>query len=83
MTEALPVPESIASNENAIELVRVWAAKKNQHVTIDVGTWNDPLIWGLLLADLVRQIAIAYEQDGQMGREDAATLIKQRMDSEW
>ena len=83
MTESLPVPDTVTADESSIEIVRVWGANNEQHITIDVGTWDEPLGWGLLLADLARHIAIAYGEEGDVSVAEALALIKQRMDGEW
>ena len=83
MAEELPIPEAVASDESSVEIVRVWGANREQHVTIDVFTLDDPAGWGLLLADLARHTARAYAQEGNMGAEEALKSIKERMDAEW
>ena len=83
MTESLLAPEAVTADESAIEIVRVWGANREQHVTIDVFTLDDPVAWGLLLADLASHMALAYAQASDVDAEEALKLIKERMDAEW
>jgi hypothetical protein len=59
----LLIPEAAKSDVNSMEIIRVWIANKNQHFTLRVGLWNDPAAWGLLLADIARNVAKSYGQD--------------------
>ena len=68
----LLIPEAAKNDASSMEIIRVWIANKNQHFTLRVGLWDDPAAWGLLLADLARNIARSYEQD--TGAEPRATL---------
>ena len=59
-------PPPIASSEpNSVEVLRVWACPgKPQQLTLRT-TWQDPGAWGLVLADLARHAALAYQQEGR------------------
>jgi hypothetical protein len=79
----LPIPPEANSDSNARELIRVWAAHGEQHVSITTGLWDDPAAWGIALADLVIHIAKAY-QLGE-GKDHAETLARIRVgfEAEW
>lgn len=79
----LPVPPAAESAAQAIELARVWAADGAQHVTLETGVWADPGAWGLMLVDLARHVASAYEQAGTVSRADALARIREAFDAEW
>jgi uncharacterized protein DUF5076 len=79
----LPIPAGAADDDPAIELLRVWAAKGKQHVTLATGLWNDPASWGIMLVDLAKHIANAYEQIADESREVALARIKAGFDAEW
>jgi hypothetical protein len=70
--EALTVPMAVQVDPNACELVRVWIANNEQHVSLRSGVWEDPAAWGIMLADLARHVAETYKRDA--GREVGATL---------
>ncbi len=76
LRDKLLIPEEAKRDEHSLELIRVWIANESQHFSLRVGLWDDPAAWGLLLADLARNIAKSYEQDA--GRDAKATLSRIR-----
>lgn len=68
----LEIPQAAGADPNAFELLRVWVANKQQHVSLRTGVWEDPAAWGIMLADLARHIAETYHQEE--GRVVDATL---------
>jgi len=80
MTQTLPVPELVRSDDNAVELVRVWAASDQQHISIATDVWENPSAWGIMLVDLAKHIAKAYEGENS---DHVLQLIKQGFDAEW
>jgi hypothetical protein len=83
MKKELPIPAACVEAKSAIELVRVWAADGAQHVSLATGLWPDPAAWGILLVDLARHVARAYEATS--GAPSAASLarIREAFDVEW
>lgn len=79
----LEIPEIAQNDPNSFELLRVWVANKGQHVSIRMGVWNDPFIWGMMLCDLLCHVANDYEQ--REGRDFEATRqrIKEGFDAEF
>ena len=79
----LPIPPAATRDEKAVELARIWAAGGMQHVSLATGLWSDPAAWGMMLVDLARHVAAAYQQSE--GREPAEVLgrIKAGFDAEW
>ena len=81
-TEELEPPPIATANPKAIEVLRVWAAPGSpQQLTLRT-TWKDPGAWGLLLADVARHAAQAYECDGQEATE-VIRRIRELFDAEW
>lgn len=78
----LLIPEAAKSDANSLEIIRVWIANKNQHFTLRVGLWNDPAAWGLLLADLARNVAKSYEQDTGFDPQAALERIRLAFNTE-
>jgi uncharacterized protein DUF5076 len=68
----LSIPDAALKDDKSFEVARVWVAQKAEHVSLLIGTWNDPVAWGIVLADLARHVAIGYEQD--QGLDCAETL---------
>lgn len=79
----LAIPPAAETDENARELVRVWAASGKQHVAIATGLWRDPAAWGIMLVDLARHLARAYELSEELDSGDVLARIRQGMDAEW
>jgi hypothetical protein len=79
----LPVPPTASAARQAVEIARVWIVDGRQHVTLNAKAWKDPAAWGLLLVDLAKHLANAYEQVD--GRDADVTLarIKEGFDAEW
>ena len=78
----LGTPPVADSNPDSVELLRVWAAPgAPQQLTINT-CWEDPGAWGLMLADIARHAAQAYEHKGQDGTE-ALSRILELFDAEW
>ena len=79
----LSIPPAVRKHGNGVELGRIWAAGGKQHVSLATGVWEDPFNWGMMLVDLARHVANAYEQ--REGRDRAWVLarIKQGFDAEW
>jgi len=82
MTE-LPIPQNVRSDKNAIEILRVWVSNNAQQVSLSTDTWDDPAAWGIMLVDLARHIANAYEQTEKRNKIDTLARIKEGFDAEW
>ena len=72
----LLIPDAAKADQNATEIIRVWIANNSQHFSLRVGLWNDPAAWGLLLADLAKNIAKSYEQDAALDFQATLDRIK-------
>jgi hypothetical protein len=72
----LLIPNAARNDADSMEIIRVWIANKDQHFTLRVGLWDDPAAWGLLLADLARNIAKSYEQDAALDPQATLERIK-------
>jgi hypothetical protein len=79
----LPIPHPAPGDANARELVRVWDSGGTQPVSLSPLLWEDPGIWGIVLADLAQLIAEAYGKSGQMNSAAALARIKGGFDAEW
>ena len=70
LKNALPVPEGILGDENAMEMLRVWIGNRDIQISMLLGMWEQASqgdiderdAWGELLADLVRHIANGLTQ---------------------
>ena len=71
----LPIPPPALAVEGGFEVVRVWVANRAPHVSLATEVWKDPAAWGILLADLARHVARAYEQTEGRDQQDVLTRI--------
>ena len=78
----LEVPPIAKANPDAVEVLRVWAAPGSPQQLSLCTTWTDPAAWGLLLADIARHAASAYENEGA-SRWDVLQRIHACWDAEW
>ena len=74
--DALQVPEAAIQDAKSFELLRLWVASQDQHVSLRVGVWKDPAAWGVVLADLARHVANAYAQNASMDRDDVLERVQ-------
>ena len=79
----LSIPPKAVAEPKAVELLRVWAACGKQHVTLATGLWDDPASCGIMLVDLAKHIAIAYELTNGQDRDSVLRRIKEGFDAEW
>jgi hypothetical protein len=79
----LPVPPAASEDPRAIELLRVWAAGGQQHVSLATNLWQDPAAWGLMLVDLAKHVASAYKQTDGRDPSEVLNRIRQGFDAEW
>jgi hypothetical protein len=79
---SLPVPPLAEMNPQSIEVLRVWAAPGSpQQLTLQT-TWKDSSAWGLLLVDIARHVANAYQAQGY-DREQVLARIRDVWNVEW
>ena len=79
----LESPPITHGDRNALEIARIWIAEERQHVVLRTEVWEDPAAWGLMLVDLARHVAVAYEQSQGLDRAEALARIRQGFDAEW
>jgi len=79
----LPVPPLANADPKAREIVRVWGAFGKQHVSIATGLWPDPAAWGIMLVDLARHVAQAYQQTDGIPPDETLARIRAGMTAEW
>lgn len=78
----LVVPPKAKKDSNACEIARVWIANDNLHVSLKVDIWDNPFIWGMLLADLAQHVANSYMQIQGWDRIETLHRIRQGFDAE-
>lgn len=78
----LPIPPQAAGSDKARELLRVWAADGKQHVSIAAGIWKDPESWGIMIVDLMKHLANAYEEAQGLPTSETLKRIRSGIDAE-
>ncbi|HEV8379886.1 MAG TPA: DUF5076 domain-containing protein [Tepidisphaeraceae bacterium] len=80
----LPIPRPIANELKAVELARIWAVSGGgQHVTLSTAIMPDPAAWGILLVNLAKHVANAYQQTKGIDSNQTLTRLKAAFDAEW
>lgn len=78
----LVIPPAAQRDENAVQMLSAWIAEKGLHCTLNVGTWqsqgkSEANAWGILLADVVRHISNALqEQQGANAELSAKQIVE-------
>lgn len=78
----LSIPPGAANDPKAFELVRAWVAQGDLHVSLQMGGWDDPTAWGVVLADLVRHVAAFYAEQKHLQAEQTIERVRDAMDRE-
>ena len=78
----LEIPRGVVSDPKAFELVRAWVAQGDLHVSLQMGGWDDPTAWGVVLADLVRHVARFYAEQKRLDTEQTIARVRDAMDTE-
>jgi hypothetical protein len=69
-------------------MISGWIAERGLHCTLNIGMWdasgrNEPKAWGVLLADVVRHIANAIEEQKGADAGETAQTIMDAMEREF
>ncbi len=78
----LRVPDAARNDRKSFELLRVWIANQEQHISLRAGIWDDPVAWGMMLADLAGHIADSFEQGAGLDRSEALDRIREGFEAE-
>ncbi|HSM20350.1 MAG TPA: DUF5076 domain-containing protein [Hyphomicrobiales bacterium] len=71
----LPFPPQAVGNAEAVELLRAWVVDGGLSVSLRAKVFADIDSWGLLLVDILRHVARAYESEGEGDFETNAAKI--------
>jgi hypothetical protein len=81
--QELLIPDPAAGDAGACELLRAWASGGKQHISIDTRVFDDPAAWGIMIVDLAKHVANAYDQSGRMKSAAVLDRIKRNFDAKW
>jgi len=71
--DALPIPET-ALDQGGVEVLRAAIVQGGLHVSLRPA-FDEPDVWGVLLADLARHAARVFAQEKKFTEEDALDRI--------
>ena len=85
MIRELSIPPDTEGDDNATEMIRVWLAHEDVHVSLLLGMWEDAEdcdvdereAWGNLLADVARHVASGMAQSHAWDQLATLRRIKQ------
>ena len=79
----LEIPAVAAADGSSFELLRVWVAQQAQQISLRPGIWQDPSAWGVMLADLARNIVqVHVENDEDLDTEAFLAAVLEGFDTE-
>jgi hypothetical protein len=79
----LAVPTAAQKDAASFELLRVWVAQQSQQISLRPGIWQDPSAWGVMLADLARNIVqVHVENDEDLDAEAFLASLLEGFDTE-
>jgi hypothetical protein len=76
----LPPPPQAFSTE-AQEVLRAWIVDGGLHVSM-MKSFDDPMVWGVLLADVARHAARIYAQEDGKSEDEVVELVASTFMSE-
>jgi hypothetical protein len=83
MEKQLAVPAAAQKDAASFELIRVWVAQQSQQISLRPGVWSDPAAWGVMLADLARNIVqVHVENDVELDAEAFVAALLEGFDTE-
>ncbi|WP_423067726.1 DUF5076 domain-containing protein [Devosia sp. CN2-171] len=82
MADEVPIPEQALSDPAAFEVFRVWFAHNSMFMGLG-RRFDDPALWGVILAQVAKEAAKLYANDLGMSQVSALLAMKQQFDEEW
>jgi len=76
-----PIPPDALANENAVEVLRAFVVDGGLSIAF-TRAFDDPSMWGMLLVDIARHAARAFEKEGVMSEAAAMALITEMFTAE-
>lgn len=71
----LPIPAMAAAEPSSVEVMSAWVVGGDLHVALQ-RAFDEPDVWGILLADVARHAARVYAQEGVMTEAEALERIR-------
>ncbi len=73
----LPIPLSALAESDPEEFIRMWIAGGDAHTSLKLGVFGEFELesWGMMLADIARQVVTAYQDKNNVSAEAAYQRI--------
>ena len=84
----LSLPSAAETDDNAVEMARVWIAEGGLHCVLNVGNWHkssetdERRAWGIMLADIARHISNALEEVTGFDRRESLRVVAESFQNE-
>ena len=85
MANELAVPQNVAADKNAAELIRAWASGGGLVCSLNPTAWpkdQAPIAWGILLSDIARHVADALQQSHNLDKNTVLARMREVFDTE-
>jgi hypothetical protein len=79
----LIIPPAAERDSRSIEMLRLWAANGELHVTIESGLEGGPEGFGEMLVDLARHGALLYSERDRISPLEALRRLREGFDDKW
>jgi hypothetical protein len=77
------VPKEASADPNSREVLRAWVANGGLHVSLWIpDAWDDPGHWGIMLTDVMRHLADAYQKNQGVDPKLTMARIREMIDAE-
>ena len=81
MAKEQPIPPDADANPDAVEVLRAFVVDGGLSISF-VRAFDDPSMWGMMLVDIARHAARAFEKEGAMSEAEALAAIVEMFDAE-
>jgi hypothetical protein len=78
----LPAPPDAAGDAESVEVLRVWIVRQTLQCSLQADVFPDPGTWGAVLADVVRYVASARQQQECVPAAETIQRILQEFEEE-
>jgi len=81
MAKEQPIPPDAAANPDAVEVLRAFVVDGGLSISF-VRAFDDPGMWGMMLVDIARHAARAFDKEGAMPEAEALAKITEMFEAE-
>ena len=79
----LDIPPASLDDTDAVEIARIWVTHGKLEVRLRPEIWEEPANWGIMLVDLARHVANAYQQLEECDIDEVLACIRLGFEVEW